>query len=217
MSGQLGSSPSRRGRLVSPGVGRCLAVFLALGVFGGVSNSHVARQERGGLSLGSAPIPGEITTLADAQGRAAYPVLIIPDATVSHPCLGTALPLELKEVWASPTALARSDRQVGLTYTSGIWVSFTPKSWYRTSIAAATELPPVSSVFSRDDFPDGLTTDVVRGHTAWIAEAGAGICAAGSESDDAHLEWMENGVVVHLAGPYLAAKLQALAASMIAA
>lgn len=227
MSGQPGSPRTRRRRAsASPGVGRGLVIFFLLGAFLGTLGSHGARQtSAAGLSLGSAPIPGELTTIADARSRAAYPILTIPETSMIHPCRGLAFTVQLQEVWASSTAVSRSDRQVGLTYNSGIWVSYTPESWYRDSIASATELPAVSRAFSSDDFPDGLTTGVVRGHTAWLAEVGPGVCASESQSGGplpysealmAHLEWMEDGVVIQLAGPYPVAQLQALASSMIA-
>lgn len=187
----------------------------------------------------SAPIPGELTTLVDARSRVDYPIPTLQPQSLPDPCkLGTMVTLVLKEVWATRLPVERTMRQVGLTYSGGVWISVTPKQRFNDSIALQNDLPLIADAFAPDDDPSAdLSSGSVRGRTAWLNELGPGsICPPPSASSasyqepgpeagvgnlpyadalSGHLTWMENNVVVHMSGPYNVATLQAMASGIV--
>lgn len=201
---------------------------------------HSNRQVRFG-----APIPGAdlMPTLIDARSRVDYPIPTLTPTTLPDPCqAGKMVTLALKDIWASRTSIDRDLRQVGLTYSGGVWMSVTPKIRQVDPIPSLSELPTVLEFFSPDDFPDELITGVTRGHVAWLNELGPGdLCSERADEGDiviidpgengpgapagteplrflgtvtAHIEWMENDVIIHLTGPYNISTLQALAGTI---
>lgn len=133
--------------------------------------------------------------------------------------------------------------QLGMNYTEGVWVSMSAVETFGDSIAKGDELPPVVEAFSTDDFPEGLRDGSVRGHPAWIKDLGDFKCGettasaisgdsvqAGELSDGldepdqpavmfdptvlASVQWMEDGYVIEVVGPYRADQLAAFAESM---
>ncbi|HEX9697386.1 MAG TPA: hypothetical protein VGB64_13865 [Actinomycetota bacterium] len=191
-----------------------------------------------------APIPGEITTLVDAKSRVDYSLPTFPAMVVASPCGAlVSVSLTLRQVYATWIEAPLAERQVGLVYSANIWMSVSKKATWQDPISSATELPDLQDVFASDDFPTGLAMGTVRSHTAWVNELGPGFSCTGGDSSQpsnarsggvggedpglgggsymtfdnsllGQLMWMENGVVVHLVGPYTAAQLTAMASQI---
>lgn len=125
------------------------------------------------------PIPGELTSLAEARQRVSYSLPLVKASALSNPCGSGAGPVTLLDVWASPATSEStpSERQVGMNYTHGLWVSLAPPSLYVFPDEA--ELPTVEQAFSPDDYPASVSTGSVRGHVAWVRQGDpAAACAA---------------------------------------
>jgi hypothetical protein len=125
-----------------------------------------------------------------------------------------------------------------MNYSKGIWVSVSPLSEYDSKIQKAGELPRVEDFFPADDYPKQLTTGDVRGHTAWVKELSPSFDCAKTSSETipspsasstgtqysapsavvmydpatiGDLNWIENGAVIDVAGPFPADTLKRVA------
>ena len=113
-------------------------------------------------------------------------------------------------------------------------MSLTPKAFYSTSIAN-DELVPLAQAFDASDYPAELTAGTVRNHIAWLNEMDPGLkcndedatapdaissvapqteISRFDQTQTGNVMWVENGVVVHLVGPFPIERLISLAAQM---
>lgn len=243
VSGRRGSS-GRQGT----GVGRRALITLFLPsmlLLGAVALTALKFREgsKGGPDLlapfsrfTGAPIPGEQVTLDEAMARVSYRLFLLHEAMrASDPCTGVPGSLRLTGIWATEIGSAPTElRRVGMTYTHGVWITLTPKQAWAAS--RDDELLPVEEAFSPDDYPDGLTTDSIRGHVAWTKEldpdfscevailpqpqpSGSLGPVASPQSDvydprlTASLRWMENQASVQLVAPFQLPTVKSLAES----
>ncbi len=167
-----------------------------------------------GVTVDPAPIPGIRATLAGAATTAPYPIPLLPAKQLEVPCLGVSAPLAPVDVWVSPPDTTPSQEiQVGVNFTHGIWMSLNP-----LSLEAITpvdgDLPHVADVFASFDTPD-FVEGTVRGHRAWtrgfdpdlftcpdpetVPVDGAVVY---DPTTTANIQWLENDVVIEVAGPF---------------
>jgi len=178
-----------------------------------VPNEGLGRQQFA-AGRGGPPIEGEPVSLDAAASRVAFPVLILPEIVLRDPCSGGEAALSLQGVWVSPTSTPTELREVGVTYSHGIWMALHPKQTF--AFGDKSEMPTVEEAFDPRDFPEGLETGEVRGHVAHINEADADPCPP-APTTSANLMWMEEGAVVQLVGPFQSSQMISLAAGMAAA
>lgn len=179
------------------------------------------------------PIPGERVSEAEAKSRVAYAVPVLPPGGARNPCTEADSRIERIALWASEEGTAPQLRQVASAYTLGVWMSASPIKLMGPRVTASGELLPVEEAFSSDDYPDELRTSRVRGHVAWVNELSpeftcertdqrpSGDPPSDPESHSApryfdgsqtgHVMWVENGLMIHLTGPFSAADLVAQA------
>ena len=192
---------------------------------------------RPGTAPWMGPIPGTQTTLAAAEAAAAFQeVPLLTPVTVKDPCTGAAEQVELLETWVNSVA-ADSSKQLGFVYTDGVWMSVSSVESFDTDAIKGGELAPLDSVFSPDERPTSLRDAEVRGHAAWVKDLSSdfsckdAVAVVGSDSvpgptdappipssdrvfdvtQTASLRWVENGVMVHLVGPFSIDDLTAIA------
>ncbi len=195
------------------------------------------------IAFPNQPIPGVEVALVTAQAAVSYPVPLLPSIQLADPCTGAPTQLRLLAVWASPSQ-SPAETQVGLTYSDGVWLSVSPLSQFVPSVQKAGELPPVQDFFPASDYPTGLVTSDVRGHTAWVKEispnfscattsaegvsSGTGSSGGPSQAPPAPipgavmydptmisvLSWAEKGVVVDMAGPYPTSEMKKIASGI---
>lgn len=185
----------------------------------------------------NAPIIGRITTLQSAAAKVQYPLLVLAAEMLVDPCSGASQPVQLGQVYVSRSATAQENRQAGMIYSHGIWVSVTPLNMFH--YGNVSELPPVEQAFDPLDFPTGLHNGTVRGHTAWVKELSPSFSCADhsgeysasqpnpertpipehfklyNDGTSASIKWLENGAVFHLTGPFTADKLKQIAGAML--
>jgi hypothetical protein len=220
------------------GVALAVPLVIAGSLFVLADGDHA--QDRGegssylGVSRAVAPIPGALTTLAEAEGLVDFPIPVLPQTILPDPCSGVKTAISIQQVWASTDDVPKDSMQVGVTYTHGLWMSINSLGLY--TFADAAEIPPVEEVFDPADFPQGLYDTQVRGHPAWAKDFDPDFkCAQQNPGGHAHvtttpdpptneatallydprvtgsIRWMENGAVIHLVGPFTVGQLIELA------
>ena len=119
----------------------------------------------GGLGT---PIPGEPVSLAQARLRVDYAIPILASSPLPDACTAVQGPVTLVQMWATSESEDRELRQVGSSYSHGLWISVTPLAGYNFGIVS--EMPTVENWFGAKDPETRLETSRVRGHVAWAAE-----------------------------------------------
>ena len=174
------------------------------------------------------PIIGDQVTIAEARARVDYRIPLLPPRSLRDPCGVAPEPLTLVRAWASGKDFDRGMRQVGLTYNMGIWVSVTPQEWMSPPNDTSAELTTLANTFPPDDIPPGQVDGTVRGRQAWIAERDlSSLCSSRTSIDlsgrvvadydptvSTNLTWKENGLVIHVVGPFSSDELRSLLSGM---
>jgi hypothetical protein len=119
----------------------------------------------GGLGT---PIPGEPVSLAQARLRVDYPIPILGSSALPDACTEVQGPVTLIQMWATSEGEDRELRQVGSSYSHGLWISVTPLAGY--NFGNVSEMPTVESWFGPEDPETRLETSSVRGHVAWAGQ-----------------------------------------------
>ena len=146
-----------------------LLLVVVLGVSTASAPTQKAPTPRALRMFPSVPVAGKMMPLDDAKALSPQVGLpLLPTTPLQEACSGKTATLELLAVWGPPEQVPLDQRQFGMNYSGGIWVSVSPLSGYDESIQKAGEFPPVEQAFSKDDYPYGLFTGEVRGHTAWV-------------------------------------------------
>jgi hypothetical protein len=134
----------------------------------------------GGLGT---PIPGEAVSLAQARLRVDYPIPILDSSTLPDACTSVQAPVTLIQMWATSEGEDRELRQVGSSYSHGLWISVTPLAGY--NFGNVSEMPTVESWFGPEDPVTELETSRVRGHVAWAGELDPNFSCEGAPVPDA--------------------------------
>jgi hypothetical protein len=113
----------------------CGLPILLLAVFAVATRGrdHVAPYFAARMMPG-APIPGQLVSLTAAQGlNAPVGLPLLPASSLPDPCTTGTTSVSLLALWSSSSTIPLAQRQFGMNYSNGIWVSVSPLSGYNAA------------------------------------------------------------------------------------